>query len=106
MSRTRAPAKKLAPQDWTSLSDDELLKLRLCDLDLRVEETDIAKHSSKLYSDLEARGLKYRPTLFFGDEWFSPEGMNAIAVPFYLAHPRLKALEKNQMMEVEGGDLV
>jgi hypothetical protein len=27
----------------------------------------------------------------------------AIAIPFYLAHPRLKALETRQMMEVEGG---
>ena len=29
--------------------------------------------------------------------------MPAIALPFYLAHPRLKALELHQMMEVEGG---
>ena len=29
--------------------------------------------------------------------------MPAIAIPFYLAHPRLKTLELHQMMEVEGG---
>src|SRR5581483_7920628 len=32
-----------------------------------------------------------------------PEGVPAIAIPFYLAHPRLKALELHQMLEVEGG---
>jgi hypothetical protein len=38
-----------------------------------------------------------------GDEWFSPQGVPAIAIPFYLAHSRLKSLELRQMMEVEGG---
>jgi hypothetical protein len=39
-----------------------------------------------------------------GDEWFSPEGMNTISVPFYLANPTLKELEEKLMLEVEGGD--
>ena len=33
----------------------------------------------------------------------APDGVPAIAIPFYLAHPRLKQLELHQMMEVEGG---
>jgi len=44
-----------------------------------------------------------RPECYLGDEWFSPEGVPAIAIPFYLAHPRLKLLELHQMLEVEGG---
>ena len=58
---------------------------------------------ARLYAELEARGLGLRPPCFLGDEWFSPDGVPAIALPFYLAHPRLKTLELHQMMEVEGG---
>jgi hypothetical protein len=36
-------------------------------------------------------------------EWFSPDATPGIAIPFYLAHPRLKRLEQRQMLEVEGG---
>ena len=54
-------------------------------------------------SELEARGLPFRPDCYLGDEWFSPEGSPVIAIPFYLAHPRLKQLELHQMLEVEGG---
>ncbi len=49
------------------------------------------------------RGVALRPDCYLGDEWFSPEGACAIAIPFYLAHPRLKALELRLMLEVEGG---
>ena len=33
-----------------------------------------------------------------------PTAPPAMAVPFYLAHPRLERLERAQMLEVEGGD--
>ena len=35
-------------------------------------------------------------------EWFSPADVPGIAIPFYLAHPRLMKLEKKMMLEVEG----
>jgi hypothetical protein len=38
------------------------------------------------------------------DEWFTPDGATTIAIPFYLAHPRLAKLEETQMLEVEGGE--
>ena len=41
---------------------------------------------------------------YFSDEWFTPDGHASLAVPFYLAHPRLERLEESQMLEVEGGD--
>ena len=37
------------------------------------------------------------------DEWFSPDGVPGVAIPFYLAHPRLERLERAHMLEVEGG---
>ena len=38
------------------------------------------------------------------EEWFSPDGIPGIAIPFYLAHPRLQRLERRLMREVEGGN--
>jgi hypothetical protein len=88
---------------WNSLKDEELLGLRFCDLGLRLEQTDLKPQVDRLYDELAARGVSLRPDAYLGDEWFSPDGVPAIAIPFYLAHPRLKALELHQMMEVEGG---
>jgi hypothetical protein len=39
------------------------------------------------------------------EEWFSPDGVPGIAVPFYLAHPRLMRLERKMTREVEGGNV-
>jgi hypothetical protein len=85
------------------LRDEELLALRIRELGVRIEESKLEARVAKLYGELEARGLHLRPPCYLGDEWFSPEGVPAIAIPFYLAHPRLEQLELSQMMDVEGG---
>jgi hypothetical protein len=88
---------------WIGLKDEELLQLRFCDLSLKIEGSELESRIAQLYQELSDRGLSFRPVCYIGDEWFSPEGVPAIAVPFYLAHPRLKNLELHQMLEVEGG---
>src|SRR5688572_24479873 len=92
------------PHPWTALSDDELLAVRICDLNVSIAGSELEPRVQQLIDELEARSLVLRPICYLGDEWFSPEGVPAIAIPFYLAHPRLKALEQKMMMEVEGGD--
>jgi hypothetical protein len=88
---------------WVALPDEELLKLRICDLHVRIEGSELEPRVAQLHRELEARGLPLKPACYLGDEWFSPEGSPLIAIPFYLAHPRLKQLELHQMLEVEGG---
>jgi len=88
---------------WHALKDEELLTLRICDLGVRIEQSEVEAPIGQLYDELAARGVSLRPDCYLGDEWFSPEGVPAIAIPFYLAHPRLKTLELHQMLEVEGG---
>jgi Putative zinc-binding metallo-peptidase len=88
---------------WEDLPDNDLLKLRICDLRVRIHGSELEERVQQLYHELEARGLPFRPDCYLGDEWFSPEGSPVIAIPFYLAHPRLKQLELHQMLEVEGG---
>ena len=88
---------------WADLGDDALLDLRLCDLNVRIEGSWLEDRVDHLYRDLEARGLTFRPHVWLSSEWFSPDGIPGIAIPFYLAHPRLMRLERAQMLQVEGG---
>lgn len=97
-------ASVLPAPPWAALHDDALLQLRIRDLDLYFEQTDLLPLVDQLYTELAALGLaSFRPPVYLGDEWFTPAGMPLIAVPFYLAHPRLKQLERRQLREVEGG---
>ena len=77
--------------------------MRFCDLGVRIEGSEVEPRVQRLYAALEERGIPIRPKCYLGDEWLSPDGVPAIAIPFYLAHPRLKQLELHQMLEVEGG---
>src|SRR5689334_740681 len=91
------------PADWAGLTDQELLDLRLCDLPLRIEN-ELAERIEQLRSELTAAGLLAKIHFYLSDEWFTPDGATTIAIPFYLAHPRLAKLEESQMLEVEGGE--
>ena len=94
----------LKPADWTTLGDDELLEVRMCDLGLTIAGTELDARIAQLNAELDARGLSFRPHYWLSDEWFTPDGVPGIAIPFYLAHPRLARLERAEMLEVEGGD--
>ena len=89
---------------WTRLTDEQLLGMRLCDLGLSVETSRLAPHIRRLYRELQARGISFKPHAWLSEEWFSPDGVPGIAIPFYLAHPRLERLERRVMREVEGGN--
>jgi len=88
---------------WARLPDEKLLDLRFCDLGLRIEGTWLEEMIAKLYDELGRRGIRFRPHCWLSSEWFSPDGVPGIAIPFYLAHPRLMRLERRRMLEVEGG---
>src|SRR5712675_2650171 len=89
---------------WERLSDDQLLSLRFCDLHLTIEGTDLELAIERLYRELATRGIRFRPHCWLAEEWFSPDGVPGIAIPFYLAHRRLMSLERRFMREVEGGN--
>ena len=89
---------------WASLDDEDLLKVRMCDLGVSIEGTEIEQRIAQLNAELDTRGLTFRPYFWLSDEWFTPDGVPGIAIPFYLAHPRLAKLELAQMLEVEGAD--
>jgi hypothetical protein len=98
-------ARRSARYGWSRLSDEELLDLRLCDLGLRIEGSPVERPLARLYREMERRGIAFRPHYWIAQEWFSPDGVPGIAIPFYLLHPRLKRLERRFMGEVEGGNV-
>jgi hypothetical protein len=88
---------------WARYTDDRLLDLRICDLELALDRTPLQGRVKEVYAELEYRGIGFRPHFWLSEEWFSPDGVPGVAIPFYLAHPRLVTLERRQMLEVEGG---
>ena len=100
-SRSRRARRRYA---WETLADEQLLSLRFCDLKLTIEGTDLDGAIKRLYGELATRGIRFRPHCWLSQEWFSPDGIPGIAIPFYLAHPRLTSIERRHMREVEGGN--
>ncbi len=89
---------------WARWPTERLLELRFADLGLRLEGSWLEGCVDELHRELGRKGIALRPHVWLAQEWFSPAGIPGIAVPFYLAHPRLLRLERAQMLEVEGGD--
>jgi Putative zinc-binding metallo-peptidase len=88
---------------WMSLPDEQLLEVRLKNLKVTVEGTWLEDCLEALHRELTERGLRVRPHAWISSEWFSPDSTPGIAIPFYLAHPRLMRLEKKMILDVEGG---
>ena len=96
------PSTGLSP-DWATWPDEKLLDVRLCDLPVSIEGSAVEPQIQQLLGELTALHIDFRPHFWLSDEWFTPDGVTGMAVPFYLVHPRLAKLELNQMLEVEGG---
>ena len=107
MARGKVPARRRPVRrepTWTRLDDEALLDKRFCDLRLTLEGTWVEAAVRRLYGELAAKGIRFRPHVWLSEEWFSPDGIPGIAIPFYLVHPRLMRLERRYMLEAEGGN--
>ena len=87
---------------WSFLPDDELLQMRLKDLGVSLDGTWLLGSVTTLNGELKRKGL-VQAHAWISDEWFSPDTTPGIAIPFYLAHPRLARLERKMFKDVEGG---
>ncbi|MGD9906783.1 MAG: putative zinc-binding metallopeptidase [Vicinamibacterales bacterium] len=92
------------PEHWAELPDEQLLDLRLRDLPIALPGSVMQGRIAELQAELDTRELKVAIHYYLAEEWFTPDGATSMAVPFYLAHPRLERLERAQMLAVEGGD--
>jgi hypothetical protein len=106
MPDVEAPKREVTipPDEWAQWPDERLLDLRINQLGVTIEGSALEERIAELRGNLESRGLiKFHPHFWLSAEWFSPDGVPGVAIPFYLAHPRLEKLERAQMLEVEGG---
>jgi hypothetical protein len=92
------------PENWADLPDEQLLDLRLADLPIHIEGTTLGERIAQLREELASQQLHFPLHFYLSDEFYTPDGTSSIAIPFYLAHPRLARLEEAQMLEVEGGE--
>lgn len=92
------------PTPFKSDSSD-LLATRICDLVSPTRPAWMEAQIAALYADLERMGFRYfQPRVYWGDEWFSPQGLPVIAAPFYLADTRLMRVEEmTTQAPAEGG---
>lgn len=72
---------------------EALLQARIKDLRLHLKGTALERFIQQLYSELEAKGLSFRPECYLSDQWGCPSGVPVIGLPFYLADPRLHSIE-------------
>ncbi len=99
VTRDEVPA-----EEWSQWTDERLLDLRLNQLGVTIEGSALESRLADLRAEIQTRGLaSFQPHFWLSAEWFSPDGVPGVAIPFYLAHPRLERLERSQMLEVEGG---
>lgn len=84
--------------------EEILLKSSIKNLGLKLPQNPyLSPLVDKVFKELEKKGFSaFRPHIYLGDEWFSPEGEAAVSIPFYLAHPKLTRLEKKHTGEAEG----
>jgi len=100
MPNKRTVAK--ADIDLASISEEQLLDLRLSELPVRIEGTWLQARVAQLHEELKARRIAFMPRCYLADEWLTPENEPVVGIPFYLAHPRLIELQRKMMLEAEG----
>ncbi|WP_127714051.1 putative zinc-binding metallopeptidase [Halobacteriovorax sp. HLS] len=85
--------------------NNNLLKVPLCSLNLDFSDSVVEKAIEIVRSELDLKGIKIELHFWISDEWFCPDGITGIAIPFYLLSKELIELEKQYIGYAEGEDL-
>jgi hypothetical protein len=87
-------------QSWETVRC-ELLNTRISDLRLHIEGSPLEPYVQRLYRELEAKKIRFRPKVYLTDGWGCPDRTPVIGVPFYLTDRRLTTLEEEQSGDIE-----
>ncbi|MCI5066607.1 putative zinc-binding metallopeptidase [bacterium] len=88
---------------WGRFSEEKLLQQSFSSLKLEMKRAPFWGWVEEFLLSLREEGFRFVPHLWIGEEWFSPDGVPGIAIPFYLCHPRLKRLHRRYLYHCEGG---
>jgi hypothetical protein len=78
-----------------------LLGRRISELGLSLRGSPLEQLVERLYDELAAKGLRFKPPVYLSDQWGCPDDTPLIGVPFYLVDPRLARIEAEEAIEVE-----
>jgi hypothetical protein len=87
-------------QSWETVRF-ELLNSRISDLNPHIPGSPVEPFVRRLYREMEARGLRFKPDVYLTDGWGCPDRTPVIGIPFYLADERLARIEEEQTGEIE-----
>jgi Putative zinc-binding metallo-peptidase len=91
------------PAEWDA-ERGQLLGRRISDLGLEIRGTRVERLVERLYTELDERGIAFRPPVYLSDQWGCPDDTPVIGVPFYLADARLERIEAEHAGAVEGDE--
>lgn len=91
------------PLEWER-ERAQLLGLPISELGLSIRGSRVEQLVARLYDELAAREVAFRPLVYLSDEWGCPDGSPIIGVPFYLADERLERIEAEHAGAVENDD--
>jgi hypothetical protein len=84
------------PFEATQPDVQDVLRKPIKELGLKLEGSPLEKYVHELYRELERKGLRhFRPACYLTDEWGCPSEQPVIGIPFYLADPKVAALERH-----------
>lgn len=84
-------------QSHSYLYSTKLKNLPLRDVDARLEH-----YHSILDQELARKKIKMKFHIWVSDEWFCPDGVPGLAIPFYLFNPELMQIQKKELGFVDG----
>ncbi|MEA1896602.1 MAG: putative zinc-binding metallopeptidase [Bacteroidota bacterium] len=85
------------------IKDEDLLLIRIRDLPISIKGSWLEECINELYNELDDKGVEFKPECYLADEWLAPDREPVVGIPFFLAHPVLIRLERQMMLDVEGG---
>jgi hypothetical protein len=75
-------------------------------LGLRLEDSPVWPLVQRMYSELAAAGIEFRPACYVSNEWGCPDGLPLIGIPFYLVDPRFHTIEEGHADDLEEDDRI
>lgn len=87
---------------WVYLEKEQLILQNFRDLDFELSEHPVWEACLQVCSELKEKGLKITPHFWIADEWFVPDGVRGIGVPFWCLEPILREVHQEQVGEIDG----
>jgi hypothetical protein len=100
ISVLRPPATRELLNGWPTRRF-ELMRTRVADLELSLAGSVFDPVIARVRRDLERRGLTWFPEVYLSSGWHCPDKVPIVGVPFTLASPELRRVEREVTKELE-----